>query len=280
MIDYLVYMLILAAAVGQALWNAMVKGSGDRLMMLASIRTVGLFGGAVLLSIAAGPAPESWPWLGAAAFVHYVYYAMMLNAYRLGDMGQVYPIARGLAPVLVLGLGILFAGERPNLWAFAAVLVLSSGIALLAFSGRRMGRRALLFALGTGVAISGYSYLSGIGIRKSGSILGYIGLLEVLAGSGLVGFALWRRRAGSLEFARAHWRRGLFAGILSVGGYSIALWAMARTHLASVVALRETSVVFAALAGSWLLREGFLMQRLLAASVVTVGIICLGISLR
>ncbi|MCX7176880.1 MAG: DMT family transporter [Proteobacteria bacterium] len=255
----------------------MVKSSGDRLLMLTSIRVVGLLAGLAVATLVPPPSGESIPFLLTAAIVHYLYYALMLNAYRVGDMSQVYPIARGIAPLLVALLAAFLAGEFLGPLSTLAVVVLSAGIFLLALSGHTDNRKAVIFALLTGVAIAGYSFLSGLGIRKSQSLLGYIAWLEIATGVGMVSVAYVRRKSVLVEFARTQWRSGLIAGLLSVTGYAIALWAMSVLAMAPVVALRETSVVFAAVIGSVFLREGFGGRRLAAATTVVAGIVLLSV---
>ena len=221
------------------------------------------------------PAPECVPFLLAAASVQYIYFTMMLNAYRVGDMSQVYPISRGIAPLLVALLAATLAGEFLNPLSTLAIIILSSGIFLLALSGHSINRKAIFFALLTGIAIAGYSFLSGIGIRKSGSPLSYIAWLEMATGIGMVVVAYFRRKLVLVDFARAQWRSGLIAGLLSALGYGTALWAMSILTMASVIALRETSVVFAAIIGSVFLREGFARLRVAAAATVATGIVLL-----
>lgn len=271
------YAAVLVAAITHAWWNAIVKNSSDRLLTLASIRVVGLAAGLAVALFVPFPSPESIPYLIAAIAFHYLYYALMLNAYRVGDMSQVYPISRGSAPLLVALLAASFAGERLTLLSALAVFVVSAGILSLARAGRAFNREAVLFALLTGVAIAGYSFLSGLGVRKAGTLLGYNAWLEIGAGVGMIAIAFARRRATLTSYARARWREGVVAGLLSVGGYAIALWAMYELPMAPVVALRESSVVFGVVAGSLLLREEFGGPRLAAASVVLVGIVLLGI---
>lgn len=271
------YVLVLVAAVAHASWNAMVKNSGDRLLMLVSIRVVGLLSGLAVAALVPFPSIESIPFLLAAATVHYLYYALMLNAYRVGDMSQVYPIARGIAPLLVAVLAALLAGEFLGPLSVLAVFLLSAGVFLLAQSGHTVNRKAVVFALLTGVAIAGYSFLSGLGIRKSQSLLGYIAWLEIATGVGMVSVAYVRRKPVLVEFARKQWRSGLIAGLLSVTGYAIALWAMSILAMAPVVALRETSVVFAAIIGSVFLGEGFAGRRVAAAAIVVAGIVLLSV---
>lgn len=274
------YAAVLVAAIAHASWNAMVKKSGDRLLMLASIRAVGLTAGIVVAIVVPLPSVQSLMFLLGAAAIHYAYYALMLNSYRVGDMSQVYPIARGIAPLLVVFLGTYLAGETIGTLSTIAVGVLSLGIFWLAFSGKAISRHALLFAIGTGIAIAGYSFLSGLGIRKSGSALGYIAWLEIATGVGMTSVAYFRRRNIVAEFIRTNWHSGLIAGLLSVTGYAIALWAMTMAAMAPVVALRETSVVFAALIGSVFLGEGFAARRVAASIAVALGVVLLGIAAR
>ncbi len=250
----------------------MVKTSGDRLLMLAAIRVVGLLSGLAIATLVPLPSTESIPFLVSAAAIHYLYYVLMLNAYRIGDMSQVYPISRGIAPLLVALMAALLAGEVLSPLSALAVLVLSIGIFLLVQSGHFVNRKAVVLALLTGIAIAGYSFLSGIGIRKSQSLFGYIAWLEIATGVGMVSVAYVRRKPLIVEFARKQWRSGLAAGLLSVTGYAIVLWAMSVLPMAPVVALRETSVVFAAIIGSVFLREGFAGHRVTAAVIVVAGI--------
>jgi len=270
------YGIVLFAALAHACWNAMVKASGDRLLMLASIRAVGLAAGLAVALLVPLPSPESLPFLAAAALVHYLYYALMLGAYRVGDLSQVYPISRGVAPLLVAFLAAALGGEVLGRTATLALLFISGGIFALAIAKGRVNRQALLFALFTGIAIAGYSFLSGLGVRRSESVLGYIAWLEIATGIGMLGIAVATRERKVLgDYVRGQWRVGLLAGLLSVGGYAIALWAMSVLALAPVVALRETSVVFAALIGATFLREGHTAQRLLATLAVLLGVILL-----
>jgi drug/metabolite transporter (DMT)-like permease len=272
----MLYALVLIAAAAHASWNAMVKSSGDRLLMLTSIRVVGLAAGLGVAVVVPPPAATSIPFLLGAAFVHYLYYALMLNAYRIGDMSQVYPISRGTAPLLVALLAALFAGEVMSPLATVAVVILSAGIFALAVSGHAVNRKAVAYALLTGVAIASYSFLSGVGVRKSQSVLGYIAWLEMATGIGMASVTYVRRKPVLMQFVRTQWRAGLVAGLLSVTGYGIALWAMSILAMAPVVALRETSVVFAAVIGSIVLREGFAARRITAAVAVLIGAILLG----
>jgi drug/metabolite transporter (DMT)-like permease len=121
------YVLVLMAAVGHAVWNALIKGSGDRVLMMAAIRLVGLLFGLGVLLFIGGPSRASWPWLLTAALGHYAYYALLIWSYGIGEMSLVYPLARGSAPVLLAGLAFLAVGERLSRGQAAGVGLAQSG---------------------------------------------------------------------------------------------------------------------------------------------------------
>ena len=262
--------IVLLAALAHAGWNALIKTSGDRFLVLVAIRLVGLVFGVVVLALVPWPAGPSWPWLLAAVAIHYAYYALLTNTYRLGDLSQTYPLSRGLAPVLVAVLAWL-AGEALSPAGIAGVALTAAGIAMLAHAVGSAPVSVTLFALGTGAAIAGYTTTSGIGVRLAGGVLGYSAALEVLTGLGVIGYALRDRGARLWPQLAALGLKGPFAGALSVGGYLVALWAMTVLPLAVVTALRESSVVFGALLGVWLLREPLGTRRVVAAAMVALG---------
>lgn len=201
----------------------------------------------------------------------------MISSYRVGDMNQVYPIARGIAPLLVLLPGAVVAGELFGGMAMAAVCLLSAGGLLLATGTKTTNRKAILLAVCIGIVIAACSFVSGVGIRKSGSLLGYIAWLEISTGIGMAGVACRRGKAVLVTFAQAHWRSSLAAGVLAVSGYAIALVAMSIAPIAQVVALRETSVVFAACIGSLFLGESFGARRIAASFVLAAGLVLLAL---
>lgn len=261
---------VLLAALAHASWNALVKTSGDGFLVLVAIRLVGLVFGVVILAIAPWPAGPSWPWLITAAVIHYAYYILLTNTYRLGDLSQTYPLSRGIAPLLVAMLAWL-AGEALSAAGIAGVALTAAGIAVLARAAGNAPASVTLFALGTGAAIAGYTTTSGIGVRLADGVLGYSAALEVLTGLGVLGYAVWDRGPRLWPQLKALGLKGPLAGALSVGGYVVALWAMTVLPIAVVTALRETSVVFGALLGVWLLREPLGTRRVIAAAMVAIG---------
>jgi drug/metabolite transporter (DMT)-like permease len=272
---------VLASAVLHAAWNTLAKLMPDR---LAGFVLIGLTSAAcslLALPWLPPPARPSWPFIAVSASLHVSYELLLIGSYAAGDLSQVYPIARGTSPLLVaVGAGLV-AGERLHPAQLAGLLVVSLGLVGLALAGQRPVRRAaapaVLLAVATGVTIAAYTVVDGLGVRRSSSPLGYAAWLMLLYGSGLPLGALaarGRRLAGRL---RAGWPAGVAGGVLSLVAYALVLWAQTRGALAAIAALRETSVVVAALLGTWLLGERFGRARVLASVLVAAGIVLLNL---
>lgn len=269
------FFAVLLAALLHAVWNALVKSRADRLLMLAAVNVVGSIFGAVLVLSNAPPAPASWVYIALSALLHTGYYFFLIRAYEAGDLSHVYPIARGLAPLLVALGALVFAGETLDPRVAVGVALASCGIMSLAFDAEtpwHVDRRPVLFALGTSVFIAAYTVVDGIGVRYSGNALAYIGWLFLVDSWLLIGVALARRRGRVMSFVRKQWLVGLGGGIASVVAYGLVIYAMNSGAMAIVSALRETSVIFAALIGTFLLGEGVRRGRILAAMVVAIGV--------
>lgn len=272
--------LTLAAALLHATWNAVVKGSGDRLLLLAAITVICQLLGGLFVPFVTPPDPASWPFILASLMLHGGYYVFLLQAYRVGDLSHVYPLARGMAPLLVTGGSALFAREFLSAPALVGVVIASLGICTLAFErGIRWAadHRPLGFALGTSVFIAAYTLTDGIGVRLSGHPFGYIAWLYLLDGFGIALITAYMRWGQLASFLRADWKTCLGGGIAAALAYGLVVYAMNFGAMALVSALRETSVVFAALIGTVFLRERITWRRALSASVIAGGLILTGL---
>lgn len=265
------YGLVILSAIAHAVWNAQVKSAGDRALTMVAIRTAGLTLGLAALPFVDWPAPESWKWLGLTAAVMFGYYALLVRSYGAGDMSVVYPLARGLAPVLTTIAAFLAIGETLSTAQVVAVAMISLGIMVLSFRAGA-SREAVGFALATGIAVATYSFFAGLGVRTAGTVLGFQACLEIVTGAGMVGYALLIRRADLAGYARRHAAVGLLAGAVSVLGFLAYLVAAKSLPLGPVTALRETSVIFGALIGTMVLREGFGQRRVAASTLMVAGI--------
>jgi drug/metabolite transporter (DMT)-like permease len=227
--------------------------------------------------VTALPRPDCWPYLLASIVIHIFYNLLLMRCYRLGEFGQVYPLARGTSPLVVTILAAVFVHEHLAWPQIAGVLVVSAGLAALVLAGRRPGRAAFLAAVGTGLTIAAYTTVDGVGVRLSASPVGYIGWLMLLESLCVPMFALLRRRDVLLKQPRRILLSGLAAGALAVLAYGLVLWAQTRGALAPIAALRETSVIFGAIIGTLIFREPFGRSRVAATVLVVAGILMLNI---
>ncbi len=266
---------VLAAAAAHASWNAIAHGIKDSLAAMALVGAGGLVLAVPLLVWSSLPAPASRPYLAASVLLHVAYFALLMRCYRVGEFGQVYPLARGISPVVVTAAAWLAVGERLGWLQLAGVLLIPVGLACLVFAGRRPGRAALTAAAGTGLAIASYTTVDGIGVRLAGGSAGYIGWLMTLEGVACAAAALLIRRGALAGPLRVSWRAGLLGGMLSVAAYGLVLWAQTRSALALVAALRETSIIIGAVIGSLVFREPFGRPRVAATVLVVAGILLL-----
>lgn len=268
---------VLLAAITHASWNAIAHGIKDQLLAFGLIGAGGIVVAIPLVCLAPLPHAASWRYLLASVAIHVFYNLLLMRSYRYGEFGQVYPLARGTSPLVVTILAAIFVRERPTLPQIGGVLVVSAGLAVLVFAGRRPGRTALLAAVGTGLTIAAYTTVDGVGVRASGSPAGYIGWLMLLESLGVPLFALIRRRDILAKQPRRIIAAGLLGGALSVLAYGLVLWAQTRGALAPIAALRETSVIFGAIIGTAVFREPFGRARIAATIVVSVGIVLLNV---
>jgi drug/metabolite transporter (DMT)-like permease len=222
------------------------------------------------------PAGAAWPWCGASVLIHLVYFAALIESYRAGDMGQVYPIARGSAPLMTAIVTTTLVGERLGLASWGGIILLVAGVMLLSLRGgrdlTRLDRKAVGFALFTAVTICAYSVVDGVGARHAGSANAYSVALFVGIGPVMVIYALARRGREVIPAMRRHWRLGLAGGTLQLGSYGIAIWAMTVAPIAIVAALRETSVLFGALIAIMFLKEPLRAGRVAAALMIVAGL--------
>ena len=275
-----VIIVVLAAAVMHAVWNAVVKIEGDRLMTMAVvISTTGLLAPLLLL---AGPPPASasWPYILLSVILNNAYFLFLIEAYRFGDLSQVYPIARGSAPLLVTVGAALFANEQLSIVGLAGVLIISAGtVSLIWNRGFRMGaeKRSIFFALLTGLMIASYTIIDGIGVRLSGNPAAYIGWLFILSPLPLASIAILRRRSQAFVYIRNNWKPAVLGGCLNIGSYGLSIWALSLAAMGHVSAMRETSVIIAALIGTQLFGESFGRHRIIAAVAVAFGVVLIAL---
>ena len=273
-----VALAVLGAGLLHASWNALIKsaGGGDALLDTATVVAGSAVCSLAALPFVAPPLPASWPFAAASAVIHFAYYLTLAQAYRTGDLSFAYPLMRGVAPLLVTLAGVAVLGEhlRPN--AIAGIALISGGIMLIAwFASGRHTASAVGWAIANAAIIATYTLIDGAGARAAGNPWSYAFWLMFLEGIPFVGWIMWLKRGEASRYLLRRWRRGMLGGAASVAAYAIALWAMTRAPVAVVAALREVSVVFAAILGAVFLNERFGWRRLAGAASVAAGVAAL-----
>lgn len=270
--------MVLGAAFLHAAWNALVKVNTDRLIMVA-IMMISQAGIATLaLPFVAIPTPEAWPFIWVSTVLHTAYFSFLILAYRYGDLSHVYPIARGVAPLIVAVVSIVIVGEVLSRQATLAVVLIALGIMSLTLTRGASGLRApqaILYALGTGVFIAGYTVIDGLGARRADSAHSYIFWLNIFDGIPITLLALYLRRKQFFTEVQRTWKPAMLAGIVSLLAYWIVIWATTLAPLAMVSAVRETSMVFAVLFGVLFLKERLNLARLISTSITLFGAVLL-----
>ena len=268
-----ILVLPIVAATLHAVWNALVKTSADRLATLGFIAFMNVLIGLTVLPFVEPPDQASWTFIAVSMLFKYAYYVLVYFAYRVGDLSLVYPLARGFAPLAVTVGAALLAGEYLSLPSLAGVMIACLGISSLAIGslGQLQGSSPIWLAIGSGLTIAIYTICDGLGIRVSGSTFGFIAWIYVLE-LPIVLAVLWLRRRGLAKAIGSHWRYGTLAGLCSAVAYGLVLIAALYMPLSIVSALRETSVIIAALIGTVMLGERPWRDRVAASTFVAGGV--------
>jgi drug/metabolite transporter (DMT)-like permease len=260
--------MVLFAALLHAVWNALVKSSGDQ---RTDVTRLAIASGVLVLPglfIVPLPAAASWGCLAASAMIHVVYFSLVAQAYRTADMSVTYPLMRGAAPMATALVLAAFFNEPAGLPAWLGMLLVSAGIAVLV-GARTIPAKAWLPALGNAVVIMCYTIVDGLGVRASGNALAYVLWLFALTAlpMALLGF----RMAFEWRVPAVTWTRSAMCGACAIAAYGLVLWAMTLAPIALVAALRETSILFGVIIAAVFLRERFGWRRWLAAALICVG---------
>jgi drug/metabolite transporter (DMT)-like permease len=267
--------LVLAAALMHASWNAMLRSGLDRLWSITLMCLVAAAASAVAVFFLPIPNPASWPYAALSAVLQIGYCLFLVRAYEKGELGQVYPVARGSAPLLVAIGAAVFAGERLAPQAMAGLALVSGGIVGLSLGKDRPDLRSTIAALITGAFIAGYMVTDGVGVRLSGHAISYVAWMTLAQGAPMpLVYLAMRRRFPPLRLDRETWK-ALGGGVLGFLGYGVVVWALAQAPMAKVSGLRETAILFAAIIGALFLKERFTARRGLCAVLITVGALLL-----
>ncbi len=270
-----VFLAVLFAALLHASWNAVIRAGKNRFQgMLLLTVSQGLMGIAMALFVPL-PRADVWLWLLASGALHSGYKMFLAAAYKHGDLSRVYPIARGVAPMIVVLAGFFVLSDTLAGKEYAGIALIGLGVLLMArgvFASNE-ARVLIPLALGSALCTAGYSMVDGLGARVSGNATQFTAWLFIFDALVFSSATLATQGARSFKATRRSWAFGSFAGALSLATYWIAVWAMTIAPIALVTALRETSVLFAVFIGVVLLNERADTRKLLAAAVILSGIV-------
>ena len=279
--DSFVFAAVLLAAACHAGWNAAIKTGLDPLSSTVLITSGAGIVSFALMPFVGLPPAAAWGWVAASIVIHLFYFIGLSEAYQTGDLGQVYPLARGAAPLMTATATTLLLGEHLGVAGWLGIVTLALGVLLLSLRGGRgltVDRRAVGFALFTALTICLYSVVDGIGGRTAINPHPYT--LAVFAGNGVVMAVYFLIRRGTkpvIPMLRT-WPVGLIGGSLQVLSYGIAIWAMTLAPIALVAALRETSVLFGAAIAIVFLKEPLRAARVVAAVMIVCGLVLIRLS--
>lgn len=270
--------LVLGAALLHATWNALLKSGEDRFRSIVVMTGASSLVSLPALLVLPVPRAAAWPAVALSAALHVGYNLFLVRSYRHGDLGQIYPLARGSSPLLVLAGAMAVAGERPDLPTLAGIATISAGIVSLARGRGATSRTGLVTSLVTGAFIAAYTVTDGLGGRLSGNPVAYAVWLFVLDGLPMLAIYLAVRRGPARRVPRDRETvKAAAGGIVSLLAYTAVIWAASVGPMGPVSAMRETSVVFAALLGWAFLGEPLTLRRLGSGMLVALGAIVLAL---
>lgn len=274
----LVFIAVIGAAILHAGWNALVKNGSDKLMAMAAVVLGHLPFALGALLFAPLPATEALPYLFAGIALHVGYQFFLLGSYTFGDLTQVYPIARGSAPLIVAAVSIAVLGVEMNGMELSAVFLIGAGIISLTLvrraDGQRNGKAASL-AFATGCFIASYSLIDGLGARLAGTSLGFYAWLAIGNGIVMAVFVAMRSPGTFRRMLTDGKRMFLVGGGASFSAYALVTWAFTQSPIALVTALRETSIVFALLIGVFFLKERLDLMKVASTMTTLIGAVLL-----
>jgi drug/metabolite transporter (DMT)-like permease len=272
-VDASVAAAVLAASLLHASWHALVKSSGDRVVALAGMNLVSAAVALVAMPFLLRPEPFVLAVIGGSVVVHVGYKIALAKLYSRTDLSQGYPLARGLTPIAAAIFAYAMLLELPSAVTASGIVLIAMGVAGLVFENgvRPLPFRTVAAAVAAGGAVAAYSVIDAYGVRRSGDWMAYTAWLVACDSGTFAAYAVATRGKAAMTIWKAHWQRTLISGLLGVVSFSVFLWALGRAPVGAVAALRETSIVFAAVLGVLVLHE-----RGSRARVVSVGLVVCG----
>ena len=270
-----IFLAVILAAFLHAVWNAMVKNEDNKYLAVTAIVLGHVPVSVLIILLTPIPSVESIPFIILSALLHIGYEWYLLSAYRFGDLTKVYPIARGTAPILITIVSLIFIGVALSNFEILGIFIISLGILSLSLQGAKgiKNRSAVIYALVTGFFIMGYSITDGYGARVSNSFLSYMGWSFILNATI---FPIILKINNKSEIITKTFKEGkkifFIGGTLSYIVYGIVIWGFTQAPIALITALRETSIIFALLIGTFFLKEKFTLLKVIATFIIFFGV--------
>lgn len=274
-LDILTITVMLIAALMHASWHALVKSGEDQITVLAGMGLVSSAVAVIAVPFVPLPSMPAWPVMMASVALHVGYKLCLASAYARGDLGQAFPLARGLVPLFATALALVALGQVPTIGQLVGIGCVSIGVLLLATEriGTRLNWRLMATTAGAGAAVAFYSVLDAFGTRSSGNWAGFAAWLIIL--DNLFFLAVSRVIKGPEVWSVLHRMRTrvLVSGLLGLVSFTVFLWALSRNPVGPVAALRESSLLFAVVIGMVRYGEGGSSRRIEAALAILAGFV-------
>ncbi|KAF1010507.1 MAG: hypothetical protein GAK32_01457 [Pseudomonas fluorescens] len=272
--------LVLISAIMHATWNAVIRAGSSRFMTLAMVDGTALLICLAALPLVNAPSLQVWGYVLVSVVLNTIYRLFLIKAYETGEFGQVYPVMRGVPPVLVALFSYFLLHEKLSFHAMAGVLLICVGIISLTFVRKMTARmlKPILMAVCAGAFIASYTVVDAKGVRASETVLQYIIYLTVCQSIPIPALAFFKQRLALTQAIRDQWRVGLMGGVFYLTSYGLVLFALSLDAVAKISALRETSVIIGAIIATLFFHERFGWRRMLSALVIVCGIILIKVS--
>ena len=273
-----VFFAVILAALLHAIWNGMVKNFEDKVIAVSAI-VFGHVPMAILVMLfLPSPTLESIPYIILSAIIHQGYQYYLISAYKIGDLSRVYPIARGTGPIVATLISIIFLGLLISKFQLLSIFLICFGIIVMGPFGKNSlkNKKAVVYSLATGFFIGLYSLADGYGARISLSPLSFLGWSFIL--NAMIFPFVLKSMNYSNVFSRVIKEAKLIfwaGGTISYIVYGIIVWCFTEAPIPLVGALRETSIIFALLIGTFFLKEKFTLLKIAAVLTIFVGVILL-----
>lgn len=271
--------LCLLSALTVAITNVMVKRGGDVLTARAIVAIVMALSVLPLAPFVPLPPPETWPLIAMSVVVHWFYQFSAIRALHRGALSLVFPVMRGLGPLATAILAAVWLKESLSPLQIAGLVAASLSILVFALptglteAARKLDRAALFWALMTAIGVGLYAVADTRAVRAMDNPMTFVVWLFLFDWIGVTLVLIWQRQGRVIASLRKELHAGVIGGIAGALSYGMAIYAYTLTDAAMVTALRETSVVFAAAFGAWLLKEGFGRRRIAAAATLAAGLV-------